>query len=110
MSSIAPEKHKSVESRISEAFDLIKQFNNDHRNKSSINLEAKCNTTPEGSIFELEVMLFSADDIVSQITELKSTFVFKINDYNDHQLLQAKQNWWTMTDGSRQLLRGIKYF
>ncbi|XP_066926196.1 uncharacterized protein [Clytia hemisphaerica] len=91
-SKLAPDEYKSIQPSIQNVFDLIKDFivaAKSHIDEANATLS---NTVVESTNFknELEAMMFSANDIVDHISELKLSLDIDITKYDDSELLQCK--------------------
>ena len=91
-SKLAPEEYKSIQPNIQHVLDLIKDFNvkaKGHIDEANAQVS---NTVVESTKFknELEAMMFSANDIVDHINELKSSLDIDITNFDDSELLQCK--------------------
>ena len=89
---LAPQKFNEVEPNIQRTFDIVKNFNVTAREHK---FEAREQPSPseEGKFSrELDAMLFAADDIVTNINELKSALSIDISTFDDQQLLQSKSD------------------
>ena len=89
---VAPEEYSAIQPSIQRVFDLIKDFNvtaKSHIDK--VNAQPS-DTVVESSSFknELEAMMFSANDIVDHINELKSSLEIDVSKFDDQELLQTK--------------------